>query len=114
MFGVDGWIGPAWPKVNIMLGLFGNTGLGEMLLLAFLGLLIFGKRLPEVGRSLGKGILEFKKGLSGIEDDTQQSPRPTTGTSQPPRQIEATRSMDGDSAQEQSAAAPVVKTPHAS
>ena len=27
--------------------------------------LLFGKRLPEVGRSLGKGIIEFKKGLAG-------------------------------------------------
>ncbi len=30
--------------------------------------LLFGSRLPEVGRSLGKGIIEFKKGLRGIED----------------------------------------------
>ena len=31
--------------------------------------LLFGKRLPEVGRSLGKGIIEFKKGLRGIEEE---------------------------------------------
>ena len=48
---------------------FQMPGFGEMLLLAALGLLFFGKRLPEVGRSLGKGIVEFKRGLSGIEDD---------------------------------------------
>jgi sec-independent protein translocase protein TatA len=34
-----------------------------------IGLLLFGKRLPEVGRSIGKGIVEFKKGLAGIEDE---------------------------------------------
>jgi len=34
--------------------------------------LLFGKRLPEVGKSLGKGIVEFKKGLKGIEDDVSQ------------------------------------------
>jgi len=39
------------------------------------GLLIFGKRLPEVGRSLGKGIVEFKKGLKGVEDDISQVER---------------------------------------
>lgn len=33
------------------------------------GVLLFGKRLPEVGRSLGKGIVEFKKGLKGLEDE---------------------------------------------
>ena len=44
-------------------------GWWEWVILALLGLLIFGKRLPEVGKSLGKGIVEFKKGLSGIEDE---------------------------------------------
>lgn len=34
-----------------------------------IALLLFGKRLPEVGRSLGKGIVEFKKGLAGVEDE---------------------------------------------
>ena len=38
-------------------------------LLLAIGILLFGNRLPEVGRSLGKGIVEFKKGLKGVEDD---------------------------------------------
>ena len=46
-------------------------GLTEWIIIGALGLLIFGKRLPEVGRSLGKGIVEFKKGLKGIEDDVE-------------------------------------------
>jgi sec-independent protein translocase protein TatA len=44
-------------------------GLPEWIIIGAIGLLIFGKRLPEVGKSLGKGIVEFKKGLKGIEDD---------------------------------------------
>lgn len=54
-----------------------NLGMFEMLMLAALGLLLFGKRLPEVGRSLGKSIVEFKKGLKGVEDeiDDASSPR---------------------------------------
>jgi len=44
-------------------------GMGEWIVIAVIGLLFFGKRLPEVGKSLGKGIVEFKKGLKGIEDD---------------------------------------------
>lgn len=41
----------------------------EMVIILGIGVLLFGKRLPEVGRSLGKGIMEFKKGVQGIEDE---------------------------------------------
>ena len=44
-------------------------GLPDWIAIAVVALLLFGKRLPEVGRSLGKGITEFKKGLHGIEDE---------------------------------------------
>ncbi len=44
-------------------------GMGEWIVIAVIGLLFFGKRLPEVGRSLGHGIVEFKKGLKGINTD---------------------------------------------
>ncbi|HVT90611.1 MAG TPA: twin-arginine translocase TatA/TatE family subunit [Tepidisphaeraceae bacterium] len=54
-------------------------GLTEWIVIGLFGLLIFGKRLPEVGRSLGKGIVEFKKGLQGIEEDVASaSSRPST------------------------------------
>lgn len=45
-----------------------QLGLMEMLIVMGIAVLLFGKRLPEVGRSLGKGIIEFKKGLAGLED----------------------------------------------
>jgi sec-independent protein translocase protein TatA len=41
----------------------------ELLFIMGLAVLLFGKRLPEVGRSLGRGIIEFKKGLSGAGED---------------------------------------------
>jgi sec-independent protein translocase protein TatA len=47
----------------------GPLGLPELIVLAIIGLLIFGKRLPDVGKSLGQGIVEFKKGLSGVTDE---------------------------------------------
>jgi sec-independent protein translocase protein TatA len=52
------------------------------IIIALAGLLLFGKRLPEVGRSLGKGIVEFKKGLAGIDEEIQQatSPKPANTT----------------------------------
>lgn len=48
----------------------------EWMVIAFFGLLLFGKRLPEVGRSVGKGIVEFKKGLAGIEDEIELAGKP--------------------------------------
>ena len=46
-----------------------NLGPMEMLIVMGIAVLLFGKRLPEVGRSLGKGIVEFRKGLSGVGED---------------------------------------------
>ena len=59
---------------------------GEWIIIAAFGLLLFGKRLPEVGRSLGKGIVEFKKGLKGVEDEVvDDAPsRPKTTQNLPP------------------------------
>jgi sec-independent protein translocase protein TatA len=45
----------------------------EIGMIALVGLLIFGNRLPEVGKSLGRGIVEFKKGIKGITDDIDES-----------------------------------------
>ena len=52
---------------------FGWPQGAEWLVIAALGLLLFGKRLPEVGRSLGKGIVEFKKGLKGVEEEVEHA-----------------------------------------
>jgi sec-independent protein translocase protein TatA len=59
-------------------------GLGptEMLIVLVIAVLLFGKRLPEVGRSLGKGLMEFKKGLNDIKSEvdlasSDASPRAT-------------------------------------
>ena len=51
------------------LALFGPIGTWEALALLALGLLIFGRRLPEVGRGLGRSIVEFRKGLQGVENE---------------------------------------------
>ena len=53
-------------------------GLGgqEILLLLVLGVLLFGRKLPDIGRSLGKTMVEFKKGMKGIEDEVSESSQP--------------------------------------
>ena len=56
-----------------------NLGWQEIFILLALGVLLFGRRLPEVGRYLGKGIVEFKKGLKGVEDDIEGTATPPGG-----------------------------------
>ena len=46
-----------------------NIGLPELVVILVFALLLFGRRLPEVMRSLGRGVVEFKKGLRGMEDE---------------------------------------------
>ena len=47
-----------------------GIGLPEILILLLVALLIFGpKRLPEMGRSLGRGMREFKDSVTGKDDD---------------------------------------------
>ena len=48
----------------------------DLLIIAFVILLLFGNRLPSVMRSLGEGVVEFKKGIQGIEDKKDE-PAPT-------------------------------------
>ncbi len=46
-------------------------GLGpmELMIVGVVAVLLFGSRLPEVGRSLGKSLSEFKKGMSEIQSE---------------------------------------------
>ena len=58
--------------------MFGLPGHFEMLIVVFIALLLFGHRLPSVMRSLGLGIVEFKKGMNGIpsEDESNNEKKP--------------------------------------
>ena len=69
-----------------MFGIFG-LGPSEMIVLAIIGVLLFGRKLPEVGRYLGKGIVEFKKGVKGLEDEVEgtMTTRQEPIMEQPPR-----------------------------
>jgi len=64
--------------MNVIMAFF-TPGPMEMLIIAGIAVLLFGKRLPEVGRSLGKSIVEFKKGIRGIEDELETA---ASGSSQ--------------------------------
>jgi sec-independent protein translocase protein TatA len=72
-----------------------NIGLPEILIVLAIALIVFGpKRLPEMGRSLGRGIREFKDSITGNDEDDDE-----------PREIErraneSTRPLEGEVVQE--------------
>ena len=64
------------------LGLFTSLGPVEIAIIAGVGLLVFGRRLPEVGRGLGKSIVEFKRGLKDVSDEMDDAVNEATSPSQ--------------------------------
>jgi len=58
----------------------GVPGPGSMVIILLLGVLLFGKRLPEIGKSLGKGLLEFKKGMDDFREAKEEKPQEPTKT----------------------------------
>jgi sec-independent protein translocase protein TatA len=51
-----------------------------LLMLGVLAVLLFGERLPEVARSVGRGLMEFKKGVHGIQQEIQGAIESATST----------------------------------
>ncbi|NLV16091.1 MAG: twin-arginine translocase TatA/TatE family subunit [Syntrophomonadaceae bacterium] len=57
-----------------MFGLFGSVGPWELILVLAIALIIFGPgKLPEVAKSLGKGINEFKKASNDVRQQVQDA-----------------------------------------
>ncbi len=53
-----------------MLAFLGSIGPWEVILIIVVALLVFGaKKLPELGRAVGKGIKEFKRGINDVESE---------------------------------------------
>lgn len=79
-----------------LFAIFHQIGPMEIIVLVVLGILLFGKKLPQMGHYLGKSIVEFKKGVKGLEDDidtgTGAAPRqePVADAIRPPQRVAAT------------------------
>ncbi len=60
--------------------MLGNIGPLEIIVVLIIALVVFGpKRLPELGRSLGRGIREFRGSVSGEHDDDDERPATPAG-----------------------------------
>lgn len=75
-----------------MTPLFAFISVPTMIVLGVVAVLIFGRRLPEIAKALGKSLTEFKKGAHGLEsgfDDiaNPSSPPPAAQTSAPAEAI---------------------------
>jgi len=56
-----------------LVAIFPGIGMPELLIVGFIVLILFGSRLPSVMRSLGQGVVEFKKGVQGIDEEKEST-----------------------------------------
>lgn len=69
---------------------------GEMIIILIIAILLFGEKLPQVARSVGKTVMEFQKGLRGLEREFHESLREAA---EPPKpKVEKIDSLDQEEA----------------
>jgi sec-independent protein translocase protein TatA len=75
----------------------GFIGVPELIVLAIVLLLIFGpKRLPEIGRSMGKGMREFKESVSSVTGGNDDEQSTTPAPVKAPEQLPAASTVKSD------------------
>ena len=66
----------------------GNLGPGELLIILLVALIVFGPRkLPELGKSLGAGLREFRRSTQGLKDEFEEATRDLSGQPVKPAEV---------------------------
>lgn len=67
------------------MALFAILGLGpmELMIIGIVGVVLFGRKLPEVGKYLGQSIVQFKKGMHGLESEIDGGMQSTPSAAPP-------------------------------
>lgn len=60
----------------MVLGFLGPIGTGEMVFILIVALLMFGGKLPDVAKSLGRSVNQFKRGLKDLNDEVKAADAP--------------------------------------
>ena len=81
-----------------------------ILVLGAIAVLLFGERLPEVARSIGKGLMEVKNGMRGLQDEIQSAVNSATAVEPPKRST----TYYGEPEDREEATAPKFEPPPAS
>lgn len=77
----------------------GNIGFPELVVIFVVALLVFGpKRLPELGRSLGRGIQEFRRATSGVRETIEREIENVEAQSPASNQTNTSEASQGPSA----------------
>ena len=83
----------------VTIGRMPNIGPLEIVVILIIALVVFGpKRLPELGRSMGKGIREFRGSVTGSHDDDDEDDEetPRIERSQAQAKAESVESVEGE------------------
>jgi sec-independent protein translocase protein TatA len=74
-----------------------NIGFPEVVVLLIIALIVFGpKRLPELGKSLGRGIREFRSSVSGEKEDEEDEELRELQQSKAKAEAEAIEAVEGE------------------